>query len=52
MPDDATGATALLAGEIDYMQDLPFDLLAKLESTPGVSVMQLSGVDTFQGNFG
>ena len=51
MPDDATGATALLAGEIDYMQYLPFDLLAKLESTPGVSVMQLSGVDTFQGNF-
>ena len=31
MPDQATGATALMAGEVDYMQYLPFDLLPRLE---------------------
>ena len=51
MPDDVTGASALIAGEIDYMQYLPFDLLEKLETNPALSVMRLSGVDTFQGNF-
>ena len=51
MPDDATGASALLAGEIDYMQFPPFDLMGRLKSTPEVSVMRLSGVDAFQGNF-
>ena len=51
MPDDGTGASALIAGEIDYMQYLPFDLLDKLERQSGVSLMALSGVDMFQGNF-
>ncbi len=51
MPDDVTGASALIAGEIDYMQYLPFDLLGKLETNAALSVMNLSGVDTFQGNF-
>ena len=51
MPDDVTGASALIAGEIDYMQYLPFDLLGKLEANAGLALMQLSGVDTFQGNF-
>ncbi len=27
MPDSSTGANALIAGEIDYMQYLPFDML-------------------------
>jgi peptide/nickel transport system substrate-binding protein len=51
MPDDVTGASALIAGEVDYMQFLPFDLLSKLEADPSLSVMQFTGVDTFQGNF-
>ena len=51
MPDDATGATALAAGEIDYMQYLPFDWLAKLERSPDVKLMTLGGIDMFQGNF-
>ena len=49
--DDSTSASALIAGEIDYMQYLPFDWLNKLEGTDGVSIMSLSGVDMFQGNF-
>jgi peptide/nickel transport system substrate-binding protein len=49
--DDSTSATALIAGEIDYMQYLPFDWLAKLENNPDLLVMQLTGVDMFQGNF-
>jgi peptide/nickel transport system substrate-binding protein len=51
MPDDATGAVALLAGEIDYMQYLPFDWLAKLEKSSDVKLMSLTGIDMFQGNF-
>ncbi len=51
IPDDATGASALIAGEIDYMQYLPFDWLGKLEQNADLSVMQLTGVDMFQGNF-
>ena len=51
IPDASTGATALIAGEIDYMQYLPFDWLDKLGSEAGLSIMNLSGVDMFQGNF-
>jgi peptide/nickel transport system substrate-binding protein len=51
MPDDSTGVTALIAGEIDYMQYLPFDWVAKLDKTPGITLMTLSGIDMFQGNF-
>ena len=32
MPDQSTGANALIAGEIDYMQYLPFDMLPILEA--------------------
>ncbi len=51
MPDDSTGVTALLAGEIDYMQYLPFDWVPKLDKAPGITLMTLSGIDMFQGNF-
>ena len=51
MPDDATGVSALVAGEIDYMQYLPFDWLDRLSKTPDVKLMSLSGLDMFQGNF-
>lgn len=49
--DDSTSASALIAGEIDYMQYLPFDWLDKLGSNADLSIMSLSGVDMFQGNF-
>ncbi len=51
MPDQATGANALMAGEIDYMQFLPFDLLTPLARTDEVRLMELSGPDMYQGNF-
>lgn len=51
MPDDATGANALAAGEIDYMQFLPFDQLDRLAKASGVRLMTLKGLDMFQGNF-
>ena len=51
MPDDATGANALIAGEIDYMQYLPFDFIGPLDKAPNVKVMTLTGLDMFQGNF-
>ena len=51
MPDDATGVTALTAGEIDYMQYLPFDWLERLARTRDVKLMSLKGLDMFQGNF-
>ncbi|MGI4955444.1 MAG: ABC transporter substrate-binding protein [Janthinobacterium lividum] len=49
--DDATGANALIAGEIDYMQYLPFDLLPLLGRAKDVKLMSLTGLDMFQGNF-
>ncbi len=51
MPDDATGVTALVNGEIDYMQYLPFDWLDRLAKTPNIKLMSLKGLDMFQGNF-
>ena len=51
MPDQATAATALMAGEIDYQQYLPFDLLPRLERARGITLMGLGGLHMFQGNF-
>jgi ABC-type transport system substrate-binding protein len=51
MPDQATGAVALMAGEVDYMQYLPFDLMPRLERARGVKVFGLGGIHQFQGNF-
>ena len=49
--DDSTAANALMAGEIDYMQYLPFDQLELLAKAPNVKLMTLKGLDMFQGNF-
>jgi ABC-type transport system substrate-binding protein len=51
MPDQSTGANALMAGEIDYMQYLPFDMLPLLEKDKGVKLLGLGGIHQFQGNF-
>jgi peptide/nickel transport system substrate-binding protein len=51
MPDQSTGANALMAGEIDYMQYLPFDMLPLLEKERDVKLMGLAGIHQFQGNF-
>jgi peptide/nickel transport system substrate-binding protein len=51
MPDQVTGANALMAGEIAYMQYLPFDMLPLLEKARGVKLLGLGGVQQFQGNF-
>lgn len=51
MPDQATGAAALMAGEVDYMQYLPFDLLGRLERARGVRLAAFGGIHQFQGNF-
>ena len=51
MPDDATGVAALTAGEIDYMQYLPFDWLDRLARSRDIKLMSLKGLDMFQGNF-
>src|SRR4051812_14518274 len=51
MPDQSTGANALMAGEIDYMQYLPFDMLPILKKEKSVKLMGLGGIHQFQGNF-
>lgn len=51
MPDQSTGANALIAGEIDYMQYLPFDMLPILEKEKSIKLMGLGGIHQFQGNF-
>jgi peptide/nickel transport system substrate-binding protein len=51
MPDQGTGASALMAGEVDYMQYLPFDYVARLERARGVRILGLGGIHQFLGNF-
>ena len=51
MPDQSTGANALMAGEIDYMQYLPFDMLPLLEKDQDLKLVGLGGIHQFQGNF-
>lgn len=49
MPDGATAAAALQAGEIDFMQSPPFDMLAVLERNRRVSIGGPGGMNSFQG---
>lgn len=49
--DNITGAAALRAGEIDYLQYVPFDLIGQLEADRQLKVMGLGGLDMFQGNY-
>jgi peptide/nickel transport system substrate-binding protein len=51
MPDQATASSALIAGEIDYQQYCPFDMLPRLERARNVKLMPLGGLHMFQGNF-
>lgn len=51
LTDQVTGANALIQGEVDYMQYLPFDLIPRLERARGVRLLGLGGLHQFQGNF-
>jgi peptide/nickel transport system substrate-binding protein len=51
MPDQLTGASALIKGEIDYMQYLPFDMLTNLKRERNVRLLGIGGIHQFQGNF-
>jgi peptide/nickel transport system substrate-binding protein len=51
IPDVSTAATALLAGEIDYLQYVPFDWIPRLQRDPHIKLMSLGGLDMFQGNY-
>lgn len=51
IPDGATAASALQAGEIDFMQYAPFDLLAMLEKNARIKVQGFSGPHMFAGAY-
>jgi peptide/nickel transport system substrate-binding protein len=51
IPDPATQASALLAREIDYLQYVPFDWIARLERDKNIKLMALGGIDMFEGNY-
>jgi len=51
MPDQLTASSALMTGEIDYQQYVPFDMIGRLEKARGVSLLGLGGLHMFQGNF-
>ncbi|MEI8144169.1 MAG: ABC transporter substrate-binding protein [Alphaproteobacteria bacterium] len=51
MPDQLTGASALIKGEIDYMQYLPFDMIARLKRDANIKLLGIGGIHQFQGNF-
>lgn len=51
IPDGATATSALQAGEIDYIQYAPFDLLPVLERDRRVRVQNFTGLQTFAGHY-
>ncbi len=51
IPDAGTASSALIAREIDYLQYVPFDWIARLERDPNLKVMALGGIDMFEGNY-
>ncbi|MDB5415550.1 MAG: substrate-binding protein [Rubritepida sp.] len=51
VPDAGTAASALQAGEIDYLQDAPFDLLPLFERNRRLTVQNFTGPQMFTGHF-
>ncbi|MEI4474093.1 ABC transporter substrate-binding protein [Frigidibacter sp. MR17.24] len=51
IPDALTATSALNAGDIDYMQYLPFDMLPMEEADPNVEVMNFHGGNMFMGYY-
>ncbi|WP_211880511.1 ABC transporter substrate-binding protein [Plastoroseomonas hellenica] len=51
VPDGGTAAAALQAGEIDYMQYAPFDLLPSLERNRRITVQNFTGPHMFTGHY-
>jgi peptide/nickel transport system substrate-binding protein len=47
IPDGSTAASALQAGEVDFMQYAPFDLLPILEKNAKVKVINFTGGNMF-----
>jgi peptide/nickel transport system substrate-binding protein len=51
VPDAGTAAAALQAGEVDYMQYAPFDLLPQFERNRRITVQNFSGAQMFTGHY-
>ncbi|WP_245471474.1 ABC transporter substrate-binding protein [Bradyrhizobium genosp. SA-3] len=51
IPDGATAASALQAGEIEFMQYAPFDLLPQLEKNSRVKLVNFTGGNMFAGAY-
>lgn len=51
IPDGATAASALQAGEVDFMQYAPFDLLPQLEKNSRVKLLNFTGGNMFAGAY-
>ena len=51
IPDGSTAASALQAGEVDFMQYAPFDLLPVLEKNAKVKLVNFTGGNMFAGAY-
>jgi peptide/nickel transport system substrate-binding protein len=51
MPDTSTQVSALLLGEIDYLQYVPFDWIDRLEKSPAIKLIGLDGLGAFGGSY-
>jgi peptide/nickel transport system substrate-binding protein len=51
VPDAGTAAAALQAGEVDYMQYAPFDLLPQFERNRRITVQNFTGAQMFTGHY-
>ena len=51
IPDGSTAAGALGAGEVDYVQNAPFDLVAQMEQNRALRVLNFTGQQMFTGQY-
>lgn len=51
VPDGTTGTAALAAGEVDYMQYAPFDLIEQIERNRALRLMNFTGPHMFTGQY-
>ena len=51
IPDGGTAVAAMRAGEIDYIQYAPFDMLPMLERDRRVRLQNFTGLDQFTGHY-
>ena len=51
IPDSSTQANALMQGEVDYLQYVPFDFIGQIGKNAKLKLLGLGGIQAFGGNY-